>query len=401
MTAFFDRGRCLGRFTRWLLFSAATSVTAGCGHGSPSGLLVATTSPAAQRVQLEAAYQRWATERIDPGSASSRIDWLVLAPGDDLGKLVARRNPPHVLLGVGVSAVDRLARDGRLSPVQGASEARWCVSRSSAARSPSESSVPHPEHEEALFADPRTDSSSLAWANSQLEDGQWPEGYARLVELAGHVPRIRQNGLTVDRSGPQEASTELLTAAIPTSAQNQSRAKEFIRFLIESQGFEPEPRAAVDDQPDTDTASLTAELLGATLVDAQDELWAAWSAVERAGRAERAREWLTEPPYWPPASIEKYLEGDGENGMALVETLAGELAPQPAARSALLRSWLAPRRFVDAKMLAELARADEGRLARDSRFRAWLRAEWTASARQRYRRVARLSALPPSSASTN
>ena len=29
--------------------------------------------------------------------------------------------------------------------------------------------------------------------------------------------------------------------------------------------------------------SLVADLLGATLVDAQDELWAAWSALERAG----------------------------------------------------------------------------------------------------------------------
>ena len=37
------------------------------------------------------------------------------------------------------------------------------------------------------------------------------------------------------------------------------------------------------------------------------------------------------------------------------------------------------------------AGAAEGRLAREPRFRAWLRGEWTAWTRQLYRRVARLA----------
>ena len=41
--------------------------------------------------------------------------------------------------------------------------------------------------------------------------------------------------------------------------------------------------------------------------------------------------------------------------------------------------------------LAELAGAADGRLAREPRFRAWLRGEWTAWTRQLYRRVARLA----------
>jgi hypothetical protein len=40
-------------------------------------------------------------------------------------------------------------------------------------------------------------------------------------------------------------------------------------------------------------------------------------------------------------------------------------------------------------MLDELATAASGKLTSEPRFREWLRAEWTAWARQRYRRVVR------------
>jgi hypothetical protein len=138
--------------------------------------------------------------------------------------------------------------------------------------------------------------------------------------------------------------------------------------------------------------SLAADLLGATLVDAQDELWAAWGALERAGQPERALRWMDEPPPWPPAFVAKLLSRGGENAMSLTETLARELAPEPAARAWLMRSWLSPSRHVDLTLLAELSHAAGGRLGTEPRFRAWLRAEWTAWARQRYRRVARLAA---------
>jgi hypothetical protein len=78
--------------------------------------------------------------------------------------------------------------------------------------------------------------------------------------------------------------------------------------------------------------------------------------------------------------------------MSLVQTLAAELAPDPAARAWLLRSWLSPTRTIDENLLAELARAADGRLVREPRFRSWLQEEWTALARQRYRRVARIVA---------
>jgi hypothetical protein len=140
---------------------------------------------------------------------------------------------------------------------------------------------------------------------------------------------------------------------------------------------------------------MVADLLGATLFEAQDELWEAWASLERARDRDRVREWLTEPPPWPPASVAKYLRRDGEKAMSLIQTLAAELAPEPAARAWLLRSWLSPARTVDDKLLGELAHAEEGRLGHEPRFRAWLREEWTAWARQRYRRVARLVAADP------
>ena len=95
-----------------------------------------------------------------------------------------------------------------------------------------------------------------------------------------------------------------------------------------------------------DFESLVADLLGATLVDAQDELWTAWEVLEHR-ISEPAHKWLSEPPPWPPASIEKYLKGEGEHAMALIETLAGELSPRPAVRGWLIRSWLSPPRVVD------------------------------------------------------
>jgi hypothetical protein len=167
--------------------------------------------------------------------------------------------------------------------------------------------------------------------------------------------------------------------------------------MVETQGA----KAAEKDSKDRasvpeEVSSLVADLLGSTLVDAQDELWTAVRAIETVSDREKAVEWLCEPPPWPPASVAKYLGREGERAMALIETLAAEVAPEPPARAWLLRSWLAPARLVDDTLLSELSDAAGGRLCREPRFRAWLREEWTASARQRYRRVARWAGAQPS-----
>ncbi len=266
--------------------------------------------------------------------------------------------------------------------------ARWCVSRRAASRSTGR-------------GDPRTDTRCLAWARSQLEPGRWREGYARLIDVAGHSPRIgRRAGLewrypTKQRSGRTAGFPIARGSGHSGGLARSELARKFVRFLLETRQAElaPDVRARPASGFEADFDSLVADLLGATLVDAQDELWAAWEVLERAGSPEPARKWLTEPPPWPPASIEKYLKREGEHAMSLIETLAGELSPRPAVRGladpelALLRrgSWIET-------LLAEMARAADGELVHEPRFRSWLRAEWTASARQRYRRVAKLAA---------
>jgi hypothetical protein len=175
--------------------------------------------------------------------------------------------------------------------------------------------------------------------------------------------------------------------AILSDARHRDRAATFLEFLARTGRAGSVPKHA-NDAP-SDDPDLLADLLGATLVDAQDELWAAWSALERAGSPPNPLRWMTEPPPWPPASIAKIQDRQGEEAMAMMDALAGQLATDPVVRAWLVRSWLSPPRPIDLRVLEELTRAVEGRLIRESRFREWLRAEWTAWARQRYRRVAR------------
>jgi hypothetical protein len=172
--------------------------------------------------------------------------------------------------------------------------------------------------------------------------------------------------------------------AILQGCRQPELARRFLQFLAATERVGPAPAPAADS-PEAD--SLLADLLGATLVDAQDELWAAWSALARVNPPEPALRWMTEPPPWPPASVAKILSRQGERAMAMVETLAGELSAQPPVRAWLIRSWLSPTRVADEALLNELATAAEGRLCHEPSFRDWLRAEWTAWARQRYQAV--------------
>jgi hypothetical protein len=370
-----------------LAVATVMAATAGCDRPAPGVLVVATSWPLAQRVRLQSDFRQWVTSSaLDPGHTSIELKWLILAPGDDIRSITRRRHPPDVLLGSPSRALERLAHDGGLLTIQDSDDALWCASRQRPLGM-------------TEFRDPRTDAIALERVLEQLEPARWRQGYARLVEFAGNEPRIGcrggerppARGANEPLLGPGSAWREGL--GILQSTHEPAMARAFLRFMVETRQAEPvHGRTVNDDAIEPDVESLVADLLGATLVDAQDELWTAWSAMERAGSPEPARMWLTEPPPWPPASIEKYLKREGENAMALVETLAAELSPLPAARGWLIRSWLSPPRIVDAALLTEMARAADGALCREPRFRAWLRAEWTASARQRYRRVTRLAA---------
>jgi hypothetical protein len=386
MTVSEIRGRFRNSLAGVLALGVVTAAATGCGPSEQPGVLVATNWPVDERVRLQFEFQQWLmSARPDPGHAPIKLEWLELAPGEDMAPLALRRSPPDVLLGAPVALLEQFSQQERLIPVKDTDSVRWCITRRAGIQ-PAEP------------GDPRRDTLALAWALRQLEPGRWREGYARLVAIAGHGSRIGWHA-GVKRGNRAEGS--LVTpvdsprpegAGILSSARDPAPAREFLRFLIETRQADLASSSGVTDHAaDPDTEPLVADLLGATLVDAQDELWTAWDALERAGSPGPARTRLTEPPAWPPASVDNYLKREGENAMSLIETLAGELSPRPAVRGWLIRSWLSPPRLVDETLLAEMAHAAEGRLIHEPRFRSWLRAEWTASARQRYRRVAKLA----------
>jgi hypothetical protein len=400
----------------WLLGLIVSTALSGCADEGEE-LVVASPWPEGVRSTLATEFRRWAA--ATPGTASGpvRVRWLALQPGDDVSRVVRRRVPPDVVLGIPAVDIGRLARGGWLRAVERPGHPRWCVARRGPivmARDPRGVS----ETDSAVaFDDPRHDPVVLAWARGVLAAGTWSEGYARLVRSAGNPRRIgRQPGAAraafergdvatvpwvegpegpprraVQRVAPVKPIDWLEGVAVIRGGRDPALAQEFVRFLAR-RGQAESPSASAPDQPsDLDAADLLADLLGATLVDAQDELWAAWEKLAAAGHPQRAERWMTEPPPWPPASIDKLLK-QGEQGGTLLATWAAEIAPEADSRNWLLQSWLAGSRQVDGRLLAELAGVLDGRLAREPRFRAWLRVEWTVWARQRYRRVARLAA---------
>ncbi len=98
---------------------------------------------------------------------------------------------------------------------------------------------------------------------------------------------------------------------------------------------------------------------------------------------------MVEPPPWPPASVR--VLADKPDAGPLIGDLAAHLVPDSKSRLWLLESWVKPEAPLDGALLAEIAHAENGQLAREGRFRAWLRAEWSTWAAQRFRRAERLA----------
>jgi hypothetical protein len=382
---------------------------AGCDRAADDRLVIATSWPAAERRGIESEFAGWLEQRPDSAARRTiRVAWLILSPGDDVERLAARRNPPDVVLGGPARAFDRLARAKRLSPLPIDGSPAWAVARRGIIRwfsGASEGATPS-AHRHADFDDPRKAPVSLAWAEGQLEGRAFPEGYARLIRASAEsrrIGRLAGSAASATERGEAEQSPRVTWGAqdatsgdgvpwvdgvaILAEGRHPDEAATFLKFLAATGRAGMASLRSEDDA--SDESRLLADLLGATLVDAQDELWAAWSALERAGSPPGQLHWMTEPPPWPPASIAKIQDRQGEQAMTMIETLAGQLATEPALRAWLVRSWLSPARPIDRRFLAELAQAVDGRLIREPRFRDWLRAEWTAWARQRYRRVLR------------
>jgi len=423
-------------------------------HGGPgvSLLRIGTSWSGPDRDHLARRFDARTTRR-----QPIKLIWVELPPNAAADANTIAAAPFDVLLGGPVSSFQRLDEGGLLEPLDGPDSPAWLVARrrmttwsrlsKKAATNPfgdvgwlgqnapgltsswgvawlRPSRPPIPSHHDAPlgFDDPRVDAATLAWATAELRKGSWREGYARLVVLFAKSPRRPgwQSGsaagamergelsqtlvstiLLASADGPEGAGDDSARAsdgliwdegvAIVRGARHIEEARAFLRFLVSQAGSAP-GRAL--DPAEPDATDLLADLLGATLVDAQDELAWAWNELDRAAVAPTSQTfgWLTEPPPWPPASIDRMQQRGGEKALALVEDLAGQIAPDPQERLWLRESWLRAGQVVDGSVLSELSRAAGGRLVHEPRFRAWLRGEWTAWARQRYRRVARLAA---------
>jgi hypothetical protein len=238
---------------------------------------------------------------------------------------------------------------------------------------------------------------SLAWGFLSQDD--WARGYANLVRLYGNAGRVGRltgesqalvehgaAGLTLSldsprRPGPRWNHQE--GAAIVSTARDPWLAWNFLQFATREHADRPDSELVAVDPA---LGWLVADLLGSTLVDAHEALAAAWSAVVEADRPAVWEERLTALPPWPPGSVLKLR--DRSDGEALIDILAEQVAPDAEARAWLLASWETPG-DLDGDRLRALARAADGRLASEPRLRSWLRGEWTAWARQRYRWIAR------------
>ncbi len=350
---------CYGRHS----VAAAARVFESVTSGLDTDLLrIATTWPEAEQELLEKEFRAQTT-----GPVPVRLVWIQLAPGTRLDTVADRALPADVLLGGPLTEYIRLSRAGRLEPLDGVDAPDWYVSRR---RQIAMNEPPGPTSEAVSLDDPRVDPPTLTWAAEQLRIGSWQDGYARLVLLFSrwfHRPGW-QSGPALTAANRSEAVQTLRVADMPAvggdtklnpslvtlnegaailrGGWHATQARAFLRFLHDHHGAEA---GSENEVLDPDLSDLLADLLGATLVDAQEELLIAAGAVERAAEpvATQARVWLVEPPPWPPASVEKLQSRGGESALAMIQDLASQVAPEPESRFWVMQSWLRPSRVID------------------------------------------------------
>ena len=227
--------------------------------------------------------------------------------------------------------------------------------------------------------DPRRDLFALADFKDLVREVGWERAFGECVDSLAHER-------TEEAKSAGAGSRRCVAVALQTPIG--SSAARFLRTVRESRSVVMYNFGTDKDLID----SWIADLIGSSSIDADEEARAARAAIERAGRPVRWVKRFESAPFWPPASVLKLKRkgaGAGETPRVWLEALADQIAPDPSARVWLLESWRKPERPIDDAFLRELTRAADGRVAAEPRFREWLRAEWTASARQRFAWIAR------------
>ena len=416
---------------RHFLKASATATLAavglsGCSRGieDAQALRVASPWPDSVREELEREFAAWLR---DHGEADHPpIFWITVPEGEPLDRFLRRSTRlPDVFLGGPVDDYARLAAEGRLEGLGNATPRPYWreMDQSGVGLARKAARDPRP-----ALGDPRVDPLTRAWCLGELQRGDWPASYAMLVDHYGRSAvaagwrsgsaraafdqgRVDEAILEFDPDAEDNAEIEIMGEPIPyvegaavrAGSPRTPMARELLGFLGEQRNAKAGPATEGRIAIRADARDLATDLLGATLVDAQDELRIAGAAVRKAGSPKWAVELLTTVPPWPPASVQKLLAKDGESGLELLDTLIVQIAPEAGSRVWLAQSWLKAAKPIDDAILYEIARVEGGRLAREPRFRAWLRAEWTQWARQRYRWVSRLAAsgAPPSSSAVS
>ena len=166
-------------------------------------------------------------------------------------------------------------------------------------------------------------------------DGRAGSALAAVRAAGSGEHTCRARGGDARQAGPcRRRGGAILGGGAPYAAATRIPllARRFLTFLVDRRGAMPGRQSIQCAGPDTE------DLLGrpariATLVDAREELRAAWHA-PRSRRAPGRRHppllWMTEPPPWPPASVEKIRARGGEHGEAMLADLAGQIADDPA-----------------------------------------------------------------------
>jgi len=334
---------------------------AGCSSpwsDDPPPLVIATPWPPTVRLVAEAIYR---------GEGGNRpIAWVELG-SHRWGDSCDRRGSVDLILGGSARLVQKLDDAGRLVPIDPTDPVAW-------------RQVERPGLIEANpTGDPRDDPASFTEAKAVLDAEGWAKGYETLA---------RRPVRSTPKTNPVRAASKppLEAVALVKSGRHPDQARRFLSALTSQGWISP---ASKDADLDARVDDLLADLLGAALVDARNERLDALTALEVYGHPLIADRAVGDSPPWPPASVAK-LRADP--GLAtLLESLEGQIAPDPESLDWLKVSWEGPKRSIDLALLREIGQASGGRLARHPRFRAWLRGEWTAWTQQLYRRVARLA----------
>lgn len=346
-------GRSASLTLRRVVVLVSALALTGC-EASDDRLLVATSWPRVERERAARQFrEHWKAQGRVPAQPPA-IEWLVLDPDADPKRLLDRDRPPDVVLGLDEAELARLAGMGALDGPQDR---------------PIRASRPILRG----HVDPREVAGSMA----RLGDNR--PLYVELIRLAAGLDPIPTS----------TGGRHLEPVVVLASTRKLEPARDFVKSITDYMNTIGRDRY---EESLALAASFLAIMLESIVIDARDELTLAGRALERSGRPAGALAWLVEPPPWPPASVAKLLARPDQSGDELVLRLAESIVPDPSRRDALVRSWLEPPRPIDGALAIKLAALSEGSLLQEPRLRDWLRAEWTAWARQRFRRVARLAA---------